>query len=91
MIQSFARKGLEKFFRSGNKSGIPAAHAAKLARIPAAPDELTANEQLNGLWRCHQLKGERRPQWPLTVSGNWRITFELREGHVYIVNYEDYH
>ncbi|EGY53159.1 type II toxin-antitoxin system RelE/ParE family toxin [Neisseria shayeganii] len=91
MIQSFAHKGLEKFFRTGNKSGIQAAHAAKLARILAVLDELTAIEQLNGLWRCHQLKGERYPQWSLTVSGNWRITFELHEGHVYIVNYEDYH
>lgn len=91
MIKSFTHKGLERFFYTGSKSGIQAAHAGKLARILAVLDELTAIEQLNGLWRCHQLKGDRYPQWSLTVSGNWRITFELREGHVYIVNYEDYH
>ncbi|EOC1676081.1 Killer protein, partial [Cronobacter sakazakii] len=27
----------------------------------------------------------------VTVSGNWRITFEFRDGDVFIVNYEDYH
>ncbi|EMO8322099.1 Killer protein, partial [Escherichia coli] len=26
-----------------------------------------------------------------TVSGNWRITFEFRNGDAYILNYEDYH
>ena len=91
MIKSFAHKGLQRFFETGNKSGIQAAHAAKLARILAVLDELSEIKQLNGLWRCHQLTGNRHPQWSLTVSGNWRITFELQEGDVYIVNYEDYH
>ncbi|ASK28509.1 type II toxin-antitoxin system RelE/ParE family toxin [Neisseria chenwenguii] len=91
MIKSFTHKGLEKFFLTGSKSGIQAAHAAKLARILAVLDELSAIEQLNGLWRCHQLEGGRYPQWSLTVSGNWRITFELQNGDVHIVNYEDCH
>lgn len=91
MIKSFSHKGLQKFFETGNKSGIQAAHADKLRRMLAVLDELTVIEQLSGLWRCHQLKGERYPQWSLTVSGNWRITFELHDGDVYIVNYEDYH
>ena len=37
----------------------------------------------------HPLTGARSGQW--SVTGNWRITFELVEGDVYIVNYEDYH
>ncbi|MCP2041636.1 proteic killer suppression protein [Neisseria sp. HSC-16F19] len=91
MIKSFAHKGLQRFFETGSKAGIQAAHAAKLARILAVLDELSEIEQLHGLWRCHQLQGDRYPQWSLSVSGNWRITFELRQGDVYIVNYEDYH
>lgn len=91
MIKSFTHKGLEKFFETGSTAGIQPAHAAKLARILAVLDELTDIAQLRGLWRCHQLKGDRYPQWSLTVSGDWRITFELREGDVHIVNYEDYH
>ncbi|WP_421655101.1 hypothetical protein ACONUD_09430 [Microbulbifer harenosus] len=27
----------------------------------------------------------------MTVNGNWRLTFEFRDGNVYILNYEDYH
>lgn len=91
MIKSFQHKGLESFFHTGSKAGIQAVHANKLARILAVLDELTAIEQLNGLWRCHQLKGDRYPRWSLSVSGNWRITFEWRDNHVHIVDYEDYH
>ena len=39
----------------------------------------------------HPLTGDRKGQWSITVTGNWRITFELNDGDVYIVNYEDYH
>ena len=91
VIKSFAHSGLEKFFKTGSKSGIQAAHAPKLRRILAVLDELSDISELNGLWKCHQLKGKRSNETALWVSGNWRITFELNNGNVYIVNYEDYH
>lgn len=42
-------------------------------------------------FRLHALQGQRTGVWSITVSGNWRVTFELFEGNAYIVNYEDYH
>jgi proteic killer suppression protein len=39
----------------------------------------------------HQLKGDRRGTWAVSVSGNWRVTFEFVEKNVDGVNYEDYH
>jgi proteic killer suppression protein len=42
-------------------------------------------------YRLHQLKGNRKGFWSITVNGNWRLIFEFDDGHVYIVNYEDYH
>jgi len=33
----------------------------------------------------------RKGTWSISVSGNWRITFEFIDGNVYIVTYEDYH
>ncbi|MQL49203.1 plasmid maintenance system killer protein [Photorhabdus khanii] len=42
-------------------------------------------------YNLHPLTGDRRGQWAITVSGNWRITFEFIDGDAYIVNYEDYH
>ncbi len=42
-------------------------------------------------YRLHQLKGQKKDIWSITVNGNWRITFEFIHGDAYIVNYEDYH
>ena len=42
-------------------------------------------------WRVHRLSGDRRLEWSVSVSGNWRITFEEDDGHVYRLNLEDYH
>ena len=42
-------------------------------------------------FRLHLLKGQRKGLWSISVSGNWRITFEFQDGNAYVVNYEDYH
>ncbi len=42
-------------------------------------------------YKLHPLKGNRKGIWAITVSGNWRLTFEFRDGHVYLLDYEDYH
>ena len=34
-------------------------------------------------YRLHRLRGGRKGIWSITVSGNWRITFEFKEGNVY--------
>ena len=34
---------------------------------------------------------QRRNEWSVSVSGNWRITFEDRNGAIEHVNLEDYH
>lgn len=39
----------------------------------------------------HPLKGNRKGEWAVSVSGNWRITFEFRDGNAHSLNYEDYH
>ena len=42
-------------------------------------------------WRVHRLSGARRDEWRVSVSGDWRITFEERDGAIGRVNLEDYH
>ncbi len=42
-------------------------------------------------FKLHPLKGKLRGRWSVSVSGNWRITFEFREGNAFVLNYEDYH
>ncbi|VAW29096.1 Toxin HigB [hydrothermal vent metagenome] len=42
-------------------------------------------------FKLHPLKGNLKEVWSVSVSGNWRITFEFDNGNFHIVNYEDYH
>ena len=50
-------------------------------------------DQVNGPpgWRIHQLKGDREGTWSISVSGNWRLTFDLEKGEICNLDLEDYH
>ena len=92
MIKEFKHKGLEKFFKKGIKSGIQAKHAARLRLILARLDAATSIQDMDiPSFNLHELSGNRKEIWAVKVSGNWRITFKIINGHAYIVIYEDYH
>ena len=42
-------------------------------------------------WRVHRLSGDCTGQWSVSVSGNWRITFEEGDAYIDRLNLEDYH
>ncbi len=42
-------------------------------------------------WRIHQLTGDRTGTWSISVSGNWRITFDIEAGDIANLDLEDYH
>jgi toxin HigB-1 len=42
-------------------------------------------------WRIHQLKGDRAGTWSISVSGNWQLTFDVRQGEIHDLDLEDYH
>lgn len=42
-------------------------------------------------WRIHQLTGDRAATWSMSVSGNWRITFDIEAGEITNLDLEDYH
>lgn len=92
MIQSFRHKGIRKFFVSGNAAGIQPQHAKRLRMLLAALDTSQSVEDMNVPgFRLHPLKGSERGRWSVWVNGNWRLTFEFRDGNAYILDYEDYH
>ena len=39
----------------------------------------------------YELRGDRKRQWAISVNGNWRVTFEFRDGNAFVLDYEDYH
>jgi len=92
VIQSFRHKGLRKFFESGNAAGIQPHHAKRLRMLLAALDTALSIEDMNVPgFRLHALKGSERGRWSVWVNGNWRLTFEFKDGHAYVLDYEDYH
>lgn len=92
MIKSFKHKGLKKYFESGSTAGIQHSHAKKLKMQLAAIDtaQVIDDIDLPG-YKLHPLKGEREGIWSISVNGNWRVTFEFKDGNAFILNYEDYH
>ena len=92
MIKSFRHKGLRKVFETGSTSGVQASHAKRLRMQLAALDtsQTIADMNVPG-FALHPLKGEMRGRWSISVSGNWRLTFEFKDGNAYVLDYEDYH
>jgi proteic killer suppression protein len=92
MIKSFRHKGIKKFFETGSKAGIQAAHAAKLRRQLAQLNRAQepADMNLPG-WRLHDLDGRLDGYWSVWVNGNWRLTFAFEDGDAVLVDYQDYH
>ena len=92
MIKTFEHKGLRKFWETGSTAGIQNAQSKKLRLILQRLDASSDVQDMNfpGA-RLHQLKGDMKGIWSVTVNGNWRITFKFEKGDAYIVNYTDYH
>lgn len=92
MIRSFRNKGLKRFFESGDRRGIRPDHATQLARILDRLDASTGPQDmaLPG-YDLHQLRGDLRGYWAVTVSGNWRVMFRFEGEDAVDVDYLDYH
>lgn len=96
MIKSFKHKGLEGFYYDGSKKGIQANHADKLARILDRLDSATEIKDMNYPGSdLHKLNpkttDDRKQQWAVSVSGNWRVQFVFYDGNAYVIDYRDYH
>ena len=79
-------------FESGISSGLDPQHAARIRKILALLETADTVEDMDlpGL-DLHPLKGNRKGVWAVKVSGNWRITFKIKSGDAFDLNYEDYH
>jgi len=67
-------------------------HADRLRMLLAALDTAQSIQDMNVPgFKLHPLKGRLKGRWAISVSGNWRLTFEFREGDAHLLDYEDYH
>ena len=91
MIKSFNHKGLKVFFETGSAKGIQSIHKDRLVLLLVVLDAMTQIDDLQApSFRLHQLKGDKKELWAITVQANWRITFKFEDGNVYVVDYLDY-
>ncbi|MCL1897990.1 MAG: type II toxin-antitoxin system RelE/ParE family toxin [Micrococcales bacterium] len=92
VIKSFRHKGLRDLFDKGSMAGVQPTHASKLRlQLVALHTAQSIDDMDLPGYRLHRLRGTGKKRWSVTVSGNWRMTFEFREGDAYVLDYEDYH
>jgi proteic killer suppression protein len=92
MILRIRHKGLGRLYTSGDAKGINAQYVKRLRTILAALATSAGPTDMNlpGL-RLHPLTGNRKGQWAVSVSGNWRVVFEFEGENVTNVDLIDYH
>jgi len=92
VIRSFKHRGLKRLYERGNRSGIRADFIDTVEEIVAFLDAASTPQALDlPGYRLHQLKGDLRGFWSLTVRANWRIIFRFQDGDAWDVELTDYH
>ncbi|MBP6440254.1 MAG: type II toxin-antitoxin system RelE/ParE family toxin [Caldilineaceae bacterium] len=81
VIKHFSHKGLERFFLTGSKAGIQPRHANRIRLVLAQLHQARSVDDMNiPSLRLHELTGNRRGTWSVTIQANWRITFRFDGG-----------
>jgi proteic killer suppression protein len=92
-IRTVRHRGLKYFIEDDDDRGIRRDLVNRVRRVLTA---LQSVENIAGLegppgWRIHQLAGDRAGTWSISVSGNWRLTFEVDNDEIHSLDLEDYH
>jgi toxin HigB-1 len=94
-IRNVAHKGLRRFIERDDASGLPAGFVEKIRNIVSFLQDMESPTELRSIpaWKAHQLGGDRKGTWSLSVTRNWRITLQIdpKEGEIIDLDYEDYH
>jgi toxin HigB-1 len=94
-IRYVLHRGLRRFIQHNDASGLAPTVVEKVRNILTFLQEMEDAQELRDIpiWNAHQLTGDRKGIWSLSVTRNWRITFKIdqAEGEILDLNYEDYH
>ena len=83
---------MERFFATGNFKGIPARSADHIERMLDVLDACaTPTDMALPGFKYHELKGDRKGTYSVTVTANVRITFSFKGEDATDVDLEDYH
>jgi proteic killer suppression protein len=93
-IESIRHKALRRFAVTGQPKGLPADSVDRLRRMLAYIDAIGTEEELRAPpnFGAHPLTGDRKGEWSLFVTKNWRMTFRVNDaGAIEGMDLEDYH
>jgi proteic killer suppression protein len=92
-ITNFVHKGLKRLYLEDSAKGLPPDAVDKLRAMLTFLQDIEDPEKLRAfpLWKAHQLAGDRKGVWSLHVTRNWRLTFQIEDGVISDVDYEDCH
>jgi proteic killer suppression protein len=92
VIRSFKHRGLKRLYERGDRSGIRPDLLETVERILTVLDSAASPQALDlPRYRLHQLKGDMRGLWGVTVRANWRIVFAFDGSDAVDVELIDYH
>ena len=93
IVRSVRHRGLLRLIRDDDSREVSSDLMQRVRRILTALISASDIKAVQGPpgWRVHQLQGDRAGTWGISVSGNWRLTFDLRQGEICDPDLEDYH
>ena len=92
MSMKIAHRGLRRLHEHGDPRSLPANFVRRISQILDDLEHASAPRDMDRpAYRLHPLKGDRRGQWSVRVSGNWRVVFRFVDGEAQDVDLVDYH
>lgn len=92
-IETIRHKGPRRYFVTGNAKGL-LGDVERLRKMLAFIDAAESLQELKlpPNFGLHELVGDRKGSWSMTVTKNWRMTFMVNENGALIdMDLEDYH
>ncbi len=90
-FRTVRHRGLKRFIEDDDDRGIRRDLVNRVRRILTALLSVEDIKEGPPGWHIHQLTGDRAGTWSVSVSGNWRITFEIDTDEIHSLDLEDYH
>jgi proteic killer suppression protein len=94
-IRNFVHKGLRRLYLEDDTRGLPASAVDKLRKMLGFLQDMEGPGKLRSLprWKAHEMSGDRKGTWSLSVTRSWRLTFriDVKQNEITDVDYEDYH
>ncbi|MCH8933881.1 MAG: type II toxin-antitoxin system RelE/ParE family toxin [Nitrospinae bacterium] len=92
MITGFKDRRLKRFYETGERGKIQSKLLDRVEFILSLLDVAETPEDINvHSLHLHQLKGDKKGIWSVTVRANWRIIFRFENGKASDVEMTDYH